>query len=510
MRKFAHGSSQPIEESELSTHPSANDLWRGIGGHFESFGQALCEFVDNSISNLEANHIDNRLTVVTLTELEDGNVAVSIEDNGSGIADLTPVMRIGDTSARQSPLNEHGFGLKHALAHANPDNDSWRIATRTGSDQKKGHFKLLEAPYSFSLRVRVLAADKTRWPGSFSGTGTWVYFECTETLFYTLRRGIQGKPGFIKCLDYLCEDLGFIYAGLIKDKKIAIKVVSEANNYAKVVEPVAPTWRDGFPISDRVSHDLGGGKLEITLDYGMIERGAYRRYYRANQATSGLEIRFNGRAMGSGLFQEVWSLEVHPQYNAFLAIVNLISPNRDALPRTVTSKTRPRDGDDKKDALIDWVKKVLPSPGSDELAPELTVEALVHMLAERKRTQIQSSIKKIKEGFKVFSRIKATVFADLYVSDGKEVLLYKAKKDMADLRDAYHLLLYWDGAVSDGYSPDAGVLVAAAFSPGIEKVFQIFNDMTDQGGRTYQFMTRTWNEEGIPYPRGTAGADSQR
>lgn len=351
MRKFAHGSFQPIEESNLSTHPSPNDLWRGIGGHFESFGQALCEFIDNSISNLETNRIDNRLAVVTLTELEDGNVAVSIEDNGSGIT-------------------------------------------------------------------------------------------------------------------------------------------------------------DGFPKSDRVSHDLGGGRLEINLDYGMIEKGAYRRYYRANQATSGLEIRFNGRAMGSGLYQEVWSLEVHPQYNAFLAIVNLISPNRDALPKTVTSKTRARDGDYKKDALLAWVRKVLPSPASDELIPELTVEALVHMLAERKKTQIQSSIKKIKEGFKVFSRIKAPVFADLYVSDGKEVLLYKAKKDMADLRDAYHLLLYWDGAVSDGNSPDAGILVAATFSPGIEKVFQIFNEMTDQVGRTYCFMTRTWNEEGISYPKGTGGTDS--
>ncbi len=63
-------------------------------------------------------------------------MAVSIEDNGTGIADLAPVMTLGDLSKREGPLNEHGFGLKHALAHANPGNDAWHLMTRTTNEQR--------------------------------------------------------------------------------------------------------------------------------------------------------------------------------------------------------------------------------------------------------------------------------------------------------------------------------------------------------------------------------------
>jgi hypothetical protein len=231
------------EARTLSVAPSAQDLWKGIAGHFESFGQVLCEFIDNSISNFEANGIVNRSIIISLMEEDDSFVDVSIEDNGTGIADLVPVMRLGDTSKRESPLNEHGFGLKHALAHANPGNDSWRLVTRTEEDSKKGQYQQLEAPYSFSPSLRVWDCLKKPWPGKYSGTGTIVSFKCSRDLYYTLRKGMKGVAGFKKCFDYLQEDLGFVYSGLIKQGKVSISVVDPSSEHNEIVEAVEPIWQ---------------------------------------------------------------------------------------------------------------------------------------------------------------------------------------------------------------------------------------------------------------------------
>ncbi len=490
----------PLEELDLLLLPKADQLWTAIGGHFEFFGQVLCEFVDNSISNFEKYAVRNREIIITVSELE-GGVEVSIEDNGTGIANLAPVMTLGDLSKREGPLNEHGFGLKHALAHANPGNDAWELRTRTAAEYAKGLYRLLHSPYSFEMRVGARAAKAYPWRGAFSGSGTWIYFKCSEALFYTLRKGISGRAGFETCLEYLVQDLGFTYAGLIESRKVAIRVTSESHDYSKTVERLVPNWQDGFPHRREYQHDLGGGKVEIALHWGKVQkRPEYKRYYKANQATSGLEIRFNGRAMGSGLFREVWDTAVHNQYNSFLAILNVISQDRSALPRTVTSKIRPRSDDGKMTALLDLVRKTIIKPLSDALAHDATVDELVHELANKKRDQIRGGAGRVEEDIKVFSALKANIPADLYVYDGKEATLYKARRDMADLRDAYQLLLFWDGAVADGHPPDRGILVAATHLHGVDQIFQIFNELTDQGGNNYRFEYRTWKAEGVAYP----------
>src|SRR5918911_5267749 len=107
----------------MDTTPHARDLWQGIAGHFDSFSQVMCEFIDNSVSNFEGENIPNKSVHINLEEVGRNRIKVQVEDNGTGIEDFQPVIRLGDKSARQTPLNEHGFGLKHALATANPQNN---------------------------------------------------------------------------------------------------------------------------------------------------------------------------------------------------------------------------------------------------------------------------------------------------------------------------------------------------------------------------------------------------
>ena len=110
-----------MEQITLNTFPDSNEIWSGIGGHFDSLGQIINEFVDNSISNFEANNPLLRYIFITLKEVSNnGDVSIRIEDSGTGIKDLDQAFTLGSKKAAESPLNEHGFGLKHALASANP------------------------------------------------------------------------------------------------------------------------------------------------------------------------------------------------------------------------------------------------------------------------------------------------------------------------------------------------------------------------------------------------------
>ena len=163
----------------INNQPSASELWDGIGGHFDSLGQIINEFLDNSISNFAANVQTSRNIIVGLRELADDRVKITVEDTGTGIKDLDAAFTLGNQTAGETPLNEHGFGLKHALASANPANDAWAIYTRTKEDFDNNVFKKISAPYDIEDFSGALCENE-QWPGTYTGTGTIIEFTCTR------------------------------------------------------------------------------------------------------------------------------------------------------------------------------------------------------------------------------------------------------------------------------------------------------------------------------------------
>lgn len=59
--------------------PDGKELFEGISGNFEEFGQTLCELTDNSISNFLAHHIRGHIEI-TLTD-HGTYVDVSVRDS---------------------------------------------------------------------------------------------------------------------------------------------------------------------------------------------------------------------------------------------------------------------------------------------------------------------------------------------------------------------------------------------------------------------------------------------
>ena len=98
--------------------PDAAALWENLGGNFHDLSQAICEFCDDSISNFNGNLTDstlNRVVRIQVTPMN-GMVDITVEDGGTGIRDMNNALRLAGQAQQETPLNEHGFGLKHALA----------------------------------------------------------------------------------------------------------------------------------------------------------------------------------------------------------------------------------------------------------------------------------------------------------------------------------------------------------------------------------------------------------
>ena len=91
---------------EILNSPSADDLWAGIGGHFDNICQILCEFVDNSVSNFIKHELDIRDVSIQIVEEQfDGPVKITISDTGTGIIHLDQAFTLGCRDASETPLN---------------------------------------------------------------------------------------------------------------------------------------------------------------------------------------------------------------------------------------------------------------------------------------------------------------------------------------------------------------------------------------------------------------------
>lgn len=481
--------------------PLADSLWIGISGHFDSLSQVLSEFLDNSISNIMSKKPIIRSIIITIKAVDEG-YHIAIEDSGTGIDDFDSVLKLGDLSNKQSPLNEHGFGLKHALATANPENDKWSICTRTAKDYENNCFRKVTSNYRFDYIEQTIDSSNIPWPGQINTTGTIIEFTCSESLFNTLQKGISGNAGYKQCLEYLLQDLGYVYAGILEKGLVNISLLSPDIDFNEAIVAVKPTWVDFYqnPKPGKIKMDIGSGEVEVEYTFGEMSDSGNPRYYKRNQSSSGIELRINGRVLMSNLFKEIWHIEPHPSYNHFLGIINIMSNDPTRLPKTRTSKNGIRTDDIKLQNLYRWIKNVYPKP-EQKLTNAISERLLVEQLAELKIRQTRSPAKHIETEFPVFTTIQSPVAVDLYYFDGYDVVIYEAKKGVANVQNFYQLLMYWDGLVSDETQPTEGILIASDFSPGVAGILSYFNEKLDANGNQYNFSLKTWKEEGIDFPQ---------
>ena len=270
---------------------------------------------------------------------------------------------------------------------------------------------------------------------------------------------------------------------------------------------VEPKWLEVYQgqgrkqLEGETDYDLGGGSLKIKYKFGKIEESdGNKRYYKCNQASSGAEIRINGRMLENNVFEEIWGKAQHNSYNSLLIQIDLISDNKKALPITRTSKNGLRDGEPKFDKLCEWIRTLMPDPAKDTSTHYVQNEReLFEKLQEQKDIHLPDPHTVLTEKY-AFASIDERVRIDLYVGTNEGVTIYEGKLDTISPKDAYQLRMYWDGLVFDETRPSKAILIAAEHPESVQRVISVINKMNDSTGKPYNIITKTWREEGIPYP----------
>lgn len=321
-----------MKEVSFSIHndPKGQELWRSISGNFQRFPEIINEFMDDALSNFRATKPDQRRVEVRLRP-RDGLVEVAVVDTGRGIRDIHAALTLGSRSGGETALNEHGMGLKHALASACAGG-SWSIQTRTPEDDAQDRHLVVEGPYRLGDDPMIGRYLPGR--GMLLGpTGTAVCFTCTKDLFATLRpAGDRTEKPFDVLVDILLEELGYTYAPILEAGEMELAVV--VADHVSPVKPVFPTWDlNCFNEIPPTVLDLGGGPVTVSCCWGLIRADKDNHiYYRGNMESSGVEIRCNGRVMERGLDKRIWSKQPHNNRNHFLAVVELTAAQPGALP----------------------------------------------------------------------------------------------------------------------------------------------------------------------------------
>lgn len=488
---------------DINNSPDNITFWKGLGGHFDCFNQLIDEFIDNCISNFIGNDSMHTNIHITLEEI-DNKIRVSIEDTGTGIKNLDGAFSLGNQECRETPLNEHGFGMKHALATADPENLSWYIITRTSEMMKSNVYAKISAPYQIqNFEGEEVNAIENPWGGIYNGTGTIVYFECSKTFFNTIRNGLRGGTyGFDKLVSILSEDIGFTYSHIIKEGKVGItlayKNISGENKHKKVAS-VNPNWEKYFPPNNNKEYiEVNGEQLLLEYEFGSMNDSDYQKYYKRNMSSSGVELRINGRLIAYNLFKEIWGIEKHNSYNYLLIRINIVSKNRNCLPITRTSKNGIRQGDVILEQIYEWIRSKVSNPYKNPRDIDHEVDLFLNLKEIKEKQLPDNTVVEIEK--KVFKTINARIAIDLYVSNGSDVIIYEGKKDITTVKDVYQLLMYWDGLTIDGVKPTKGILIASEHPESVIEMITYANMMKDINGDNYNLVTKTWKDEAVIYP----------
>lgn len=508
---------------DIVVKPDSQVIWESWGKNHFNFTTLICEFIDNSISNFLANpKLPNKSIHVRLKLSDDLNtVEVSVEDNGSGIEDFSGAFSPGDKNRKtDSFLNEHGFGLKNALATANPKNDIWEVLSRRKKDFDKGYVNVVKAPWKMTYDGNKFSgvSKKMKWPGEFNSSGTLIKFKCPRTLFDSV------SPRSIKFeynTEHLYEELSIIYRPFLKD--VTIKLVSENNlgqfkeKNCEVIFPNNP-WNkkehllkpSAFNILNRFSNPTSfkanDKKIEVECEFYSYEnkpecRNRYK-YYKYNVSSQGVEIRSNGRLISYPVFEEIWRVLPDNYYNLFWGVIN-IKGDIDDLPSTSTTKTGYVPSDPIYKEIIRKVGELLPN----QFLPKTGNKSKKKKTGEKEKRAKWleklakwEKVKSAKPEFPVFEELdlkneRIGSLDALLFDENDNVVLVENKNEKSKLLDFYQLVMYWDGYVFDKEkSPDKAILIANEHPVWSDSILNEINSKKDALGNNYNFETKRWGD----------------
>ena len=365
-----------LVEEPLRNLSSGAELFAGIGGNFSSVSEIICELVDDPISNILHNQDNPDISKEITISFEDrgARVGIMVKDGGTGIQNLHNALTIAGRAAPDGPLNAHGFGLKHAFSSlAGGGEQDWWIESRTQESLLNDTYCRVNGPFRTGtgegdLPMMIQHCKGCGYVGDH--TGTVIYTSCSDGVFKTAKPNRKyANVTFSALVSYIVEHLRFTYAEILDRGEIILKVIAKdlsGNETAETLMPLLPNWQGGVvQEQNNIECDLGGGKLLADFRYGQIEPSEGNVFFfKGNQASSGVQVSFNGRVITNRLYSAVYGEEIHNSQNRFLAQIDLKTDNLETLPRTKNTKTAFSEGDFRYAALLKLIATYITAPES--------------------------------------------------------------------------------------------------------------------------------------------------
>lgn len=457
--------------------------------------QCIAELVDNAIAATRPKSKFQIELLISPVPDDPSRVDLFIADNctGMGVEHLKGALQLGRSATTANRLNEHGFGLKNALATLSGGNKSWKIWSRAfGTDTVAS----VEGPFRSKMSVKDDDAfpQNDYLPEDIS-TLVWV------SVPLSFLQSVQGRGApahdLMTIRRWLIEHIGVLYRGFLEQnpdtaETDGVIAVSIANDRV-VVPPVQVPL--GNKTTSYIDLELGGKVHRITYNYGTLDevrrdklvRGEKARYYyQGNQPTQGIDIRLGKRTIATRQFETVWrsedglnQLTRHNGFNDFVGEV--LIPE---LPRGVLTTTNNKSDFNLADTEWNKVFAKLNSIRPQKEARQKTeTELRKKWMAMLRGTNPKDELTDEHHVWAPGVRIDV-----LRKSQDGSLIIYEIKAGAGAPIHLYQLKMYWDGLVIEKKQPKEGVLLVEEFSSTLEDMANEMNKLVPpKGSKPYNF-----------------------
>jgi hypothetical protein len=482
-------------------------LFDGLASQNMLFHECLAELIDNSIAanNESSSLFDIAISIDYTGFTEIYEIWISDSSGGMGKDLLAKALQPGESATTSDRLNEHGFGLKNALATLTkglslPDGEApWTLWTRISGEPQ---VYSVEGPFAEQMEI----SDERDFPShtSISDHATTVICAKVSLEYMRTVRGRGPLPSLIDTFAIrVTEHLGVLYRGYLEFQqttnqplgRIRLLWNGEDINVPAIQLPLADSHIERFKV------DVAGKSIACEYVWGALDTEKRKTwilgrptsfYYLGNQPTQGIDIRLRGRTIATRQFEQIWKtgngqdpLARHNSYDHFLGELR-IPP----LPRGVLTTTNNKTNVNMDDP--DWLN------------------IFAHLNAHYRPRQNQQKMSeadlrdKFARHIRAFSNDHASLEKVVWPmgaridifrkSSGAEeiITVYELKMGRAQPQALYQLKMYWDGLCLAGEYPHEGILLCDEFTSLCEEMVEKMNALPPPpNSRPYCFSLKT-------------------
>jgi len=487
-------------------------IFKGLAKQNMLFHQCIGELCDNSIA-ATPNGGKFRIDIVLVPEPHNRDyVTVFVADDTSGmsLAEMERALQLGEMPTSSDRLNEHGFGLKNALATLSGDNGPWTLWTRKKREARSVYE--VSGPFRQNMKIREVQGFPQIDFVPTEDVSTLIKVRVKMSFLQTVQgRGAPARDLY-KIRNWLVEHLGVFYRGYLEqdpasDFEAAGSIYIAIGNDRVRVPPI------NVPIGDRkveyFTVELGGEEYSLEYRCGTLDtekcknlvRGEPAKYYyQGNMRTQGIDIRLGKRVIATRQFETIWKTENgeeqlsrHNNYNDFVG--ELLIPD---LPRGILSTTNNKTDFNLDDpgwqVIFDELNRYRPPKSIREKSEKEITKKWIEML---KATNPDESITDDYRVWPTGTRI------DVYrESQNNKIIIYEVKTGTGSPIHLYQLKMYWDGLVMEGKQAHEAVLLVEDFHTNLEEMANMMNAMTPpkyegQDTRPYNFRIEKLRDKGL-------------